>query len=160
VDRRARIFKRLETGTRLPPEFPITTMAGRTNVEVPPVRAIGPDVGLERRAQRIAERYAPAYVITDESFHILHFSGRTGRSSGPTAGTATLDLLGLVHGDLRLELRGVLGRAAETNEVAQAEQVQLGVNGYRIMVDISVEPIQDGPSGRRNFVVLFKDGPL
>ncbi|MGY3444769.1 CheR family methyltransferase [Bradyrhizobium sp. USDA 4473] len=160
VDRRARIFRKLETGTRLPPEFPITTAAGRATVDIPPVRALGPDVGLERRAQRIAERYAPAYVITDDSFHILHFSGRTGRYIEPTAGTATLDLLQLVHRDLRLELRTALGRAAETNETAHAEHVQLGVNGHRVLVDITIEPIQDGPASQRNFVVLFKDGPI
>ncbi|PAY06751.1 methyltransferase [Bradyrhizobium sp. UFLA03-84] len=160
VDRRARIFKKLETGTRLPPEFPIRTAAGRASVDIPPVRAIGPDIGLERRAQRLAERYAPAYVITDDSFHILHFSGRTGRYIEPTAGTATLDLLQLVHRDLRLELRTTLSRAAETNEPAHAEQVQLGVNGHRVLVDIAVEPIPDGPAGHRNFVVLFKDGPI
>jgi two-component system, chemotaxis family, CheB/CheR fusion protein len=160
VDRRARIFKRLETGARLPPEFPISTAAGRTAVEAPPVRALGPDVGLERRAQRVAERYAPAYVITDENFQILHFSGRTGRYIEPTAGAATLDLLGLVHRDLRLELRTALSRALETNEAASVEQVQLGLDGHRVLVDIIVEPIQDGPAGHRNFVVLFKDGPV
>ncbi|HVX75174.1 MAG TPA: CheR family methyltransferase [Bradyrhizobium sp.] len=160
VDRRARIFRKLETGTRLPPEFPITTTTGRAAVEVPPVRGLGPDVGLERRAQRIAERYAPAYVITDENFQILHFSGRTGRYIEPTAGAATLDLLGLVHRDLRLELRTALARAVETNEAAHADQVQLGVNGHRVHVDITVEPVLDGPAGHRNFVVLFKDGPV
>ncbi len=160
VDRRARIFRKLETGTRLPPEFPITTAAGRAAAEVPPVRTFGPDVGLERRAQRIAERYAPAYVITDENFQILHFSGRTGRYIEPTAGAATLDLLGLVHRDLRLELRTALSRALETNEAAHADQVQLGVNGHRVLVDITVEPVLDGPAGHRNFVVLFKDGPV
>jgi two-component system CheB/CheR fusion protein len=160
VDRRARIFKKLETGTRLPPEFPITTAGSRAAVEIPPVRSFGPDVGLERRAQRIAERYAPAYVITDENFQILHFSGRTGRYIEPTAGTATLDLLGLVHRDLRLELRTALSRARETNEVAHAEQVQLGLNGHRVLVDITIEPVLEGPAGHRNFVVLFKDGPV
>lgn len=159
VDRRARIFRKLETGTRLPPEFPITSAVGRAPVEAPPLRSFGPDVGLERRAQRIAERYAPAYVITDGNFQVLHFSGRTGRYIEPTAGAATLDLLQLVHRDLRLELRTVLSRAAETNEPARAEQVQLGVNGHRMLVDVTVEPIQDGPGGNRNFVVLFKDGP-
>jgi two-component system CheB/CheR fusion protein len=158
VDRRARIFRKLETDTRLPPEFPVSTMASRAAVEKSPVRALGPDAGLERRAQRIAERYAPAYVITDENFQILHFSGRTGRFIEPTAGTASLDLLGFVHRDLRLELRAALGRAAETNETAQAEQVQLGINGHRALVDITVEPMLDGSTGRRNFVVLFKDG--
>ncbi|MBR0834403.1 PAS domain-containing protein [Bradyrhizobium manausense] len=159
VDRRARIFKKLETGTRLPPEFPISTTAGRAPVELAPVRSFGPDVGLERRAQRIAERYAPAYVITDDNFQILHFSGRTGRYIEPTAGAASLDLLQLVHRDLRLELRTALSRAAEANEPAHAEQVQLGVNGHRVLVDITVEPIQEGTNAHRNFVVLFKDAP-
>ncbi|MDA9426007.1 MULTISPECIES: CheR family methyltransferase [Bradyrhizobium] len=159
VDRRARIFKKLETGTRLPPEFPISTAAGRAPVELPPVRSFGPDVGLERRAQRIAERYAPAYVITDDNFQILHFSGRTGRYIEPTAGAASLDLLQLVHRDLRLELRTALSRAAETNEPARAEHVQLGVNGHRVVVDMTVEPIQETGGAHRNFVVLFKDGP-
>jgi two-component sensor histidine kinase len=141
-------------------EFPISTAAGRAKVELPPARTIGSDVGLERRAQRIAERYAPAYVITDENFQILHFSGRTGRYIEPTSGTATLDLLGLVHRDLRLDLRSAFSRALETNEAASAEQVQLGLNGHRVPVDITVEPIPDGTGEHRHFVVLFKDGPI
>jgi two-component system CheB/CheR fusion protein len=160
VDRRVRIFRKLETRTRLPPDFPITTAARRAAVEMPAVRNFGADVGLERRAQRIAERYAPAYVITDENFYILHFSGRTGRYIEPTAGAATLDLLSLVHRDLRLELRTALSRALELNEVSHAGQISLAVNGHKVLVDITVEPIQDGPEGHRNFVVLFKDGPL
>lgn len=160
VDRRARIFKKLDTGTRLPPEFPITTAAARAATEMPPVRGYGNNVGLERRAQRIAERYAPAYVITDENFHILHFSGRTGRYIEPTAGTASLDLLQLVHRDLRLELRALLGRAAESDQPGRTGQVQLNLDDHHVMVDITVEPIHDGADGHRNFVVLFKDGPL
>lgn len=160
VDRRARIFKKLDNGTRLPPEFPIATTAARTSVEVPPARTFGSDVGLERKAHRIAERYAPAYVITDDSFHILHFSGRTGRFIEPTAGAATLDLLSLVHRDLRLELRTALSRARETNEPAHTDQVLLGVNGHTVGVDITVEPIDDAPEGQRSFVVLFKDGAV
>ena len=160
IDRRARVFKKLETGTRLPPEFPISTAAARVPVELPPVRSFGPDVGLERRAQRIAERYAPAYVIIDDNFQVLHFSGRTGRYIDPTAGAASLDLLQLVHRDLRLELRTALSRAAEINEATHADQIQLGVNGHRVPVDITVEPVQEGANGHRNFVVLFKDGPL
>ncbi|MCA6110024.1 chemotaxis protein CheB [Bradyrhizobium cenepequi] len=127
---------------------------------LPQVRSLGPDVRLERRAQRVAERYAPAYVVTDENFQVLHFSGRTDRYVEPTGDAATLDLFGLVHRDLRLALRTAFSRAAETNKAVHAEQVQLGVNGHRIVVDITVESIQDDVGGRRNFVVLFKDGPV
>jgi two-component sensor histidine kinase len=120
----------------------------------------GSDVGLERRAQRIAERYAPAYVIVDHRFHILHLSGRTGRFMDPAAGAATLELLSLVHRDLRLELRTALSRARENNETVHADQVALGVNGHSVMVDITIEPIEESPEGQRHFIVLFKDGPL
>nr|WP_041756350.1 CheR family methyltransferase [Bradyrhizobium sp. ORS 278] len=160
VDRRARIFRKLDGGSRLPPEFPISTAAGRATVDMPAIRPFNADVGLERKAQRIAERYAPAYVITDSNFQILHFSGRTGRFIEPTAGVATLDLLGLVHRDLRLELRTALGHARDFNQIVHADQVMLGVNGHTIGVDITVEPVEDSDNGHRNFVVLFKDGPL
>ncbi len=159
VDRRARIFKRLETGTRLPPEFPIT-VAPRASID-PNASRLRPaaDYGLERRAQRIAERHAPAYVIVDEHFQVLNFSGRTGRYLDPTTGAASLELLSLVHRDLRLELRTTLNRALEADEVATVERVALGRDGSQMLVDITVEPF-DGPAGgARNFVVLFKDGP-
>lgn len=158
VDRRARIFRKLETGTRLPPEFPIAATVGRSTPEMPVPRNFGLDIGLERRAQRVAERYAPAYVITDDNLQVLHFSGRTGRYIEPTAGAATLDLLSLVHRDLRLEMRTALSRARETNVAAHAQQVSMGLNGHSMLVDITVEPIQEGAEGQRNFVVLFKDG--
>ncbi|WP_424631617.1 CheR family methyltransferase [Bradyrhizobium sp. SYSU BS000235] len=159
VDRRARVFKRLDTGTRVPPEFPITTTSGRTTAEIPSARSLGQNVGLERRAQRIAERYSPAYVIVDANFQILHFSGHTGRYIEPTPGAATLDLLSLVHRDLRLELRNALIQAAGANEPAVIEQIELELYGKLVPVDITVEPLSDGV-GARNFVVLFKNGPV
>ncbi|MEN3383833.1 MAG: two-component system, chemotaxis family, CheB/CheR fusion protein [Hyphomicrobiales bacterium] len=160
IDRRARIFRKLETGTRLPPEFPILTSLQRSAAEPAPTRVRTRDAGLERRAQRIAEKHAPAYVITDEDFQILHFSGRTGRYIDPTAGAATLELLNLVHRDLRLELRSALSRALETNQAVRSEQLPLGANGSRTLVEIVVEPVQDRSDGPRNLVVLFKEGPV
>jgi len=159
IDRRARIFKKLETGTRMPPEFPIVPIARRTGADAVPA-VLGASAGLERRAQRVAERYAPAYVITDEHLQVLHFSGRMGRLIEPAAGVATLDLLNLVHRDLRLELRTVLNRALETNETAHAKRVQLEVaNGGHSLVDITVEPLQDS-TGPRNLVVLFNESEI
>lgn len=160
LDRRARVFQKLDTGTRLPPEFPITTGTGRIAIDKTATRSVDADAGLERQANRIAERYAPAYVIVDDDFHILHFSGRTGRYIEPTAGTASLDLLSLVHRDLRLELRSVLGRAAETGKAARVEDVPLRLNGDSQSIEIIVEPVPDSSGTSRSFVVMFKEGPL
>src|SRR3954468_10593370 len=153
IDRRARIFRKLETGVRLPPDFPILTNVERAVAEPLPSRVRVPDAGLERRAQRIAEKHAPAYVVTDDQFQILHFSGRTGRYIEPTAGAATLELLNLVHRDLRLALRSALNRALETNQTARAEQLPLGANGNRMWVDIVVEPVQDRSDRPRHLIV-------
>ncbi|HEY7382225.1 MAG TPA: CheR family methyltransferase [Beijerinckiaceae bacterium] len=158
VDRRARIFRRLEVGTRLLPEFPLTSHGRRVETVTPtPPRPVV-DSGLARRAERVVERHSPAYVVTDDDFQVLHFSGRTGRYIEPTAGAASLDLVSLVHRDLRLELRATLMKAAERNEPTRLDKVRIGVNGSRMLVDIVVEPFRETPEARRHFVVIFKDG--
>ncbi|MBV8850279.1 MAG: PAS domain-containing protein [Methylobacteriaceae bacterium] len=160
IDRRARIFRKLETPTRVLPEFPLAAARRVDGLhEARPVNT-GADGGLTRRAERIAERYAPAYVITDPEFQVLHFSGRTGRYIEPNAGAASLDLLNLVHRDLRLDVRAALMKAAETNEPVRIDDLQMGVNGNQLRVDVVVEPVREGTDKRRNFVVIFKDGPV
>lgn len=158
IDRRARIFKRLENGVRLPPEFPIGSTGPRSRVGRPANRAPSSDIGLERRAQRVAERYAPAYVIVDEQLQVVHFSGRSGRFIEPSSGAASLDLLQLIHRDVRLELRSALHRAMEENKAVSADGIQVGVNGSRVMIDLAVEPLQDNTECGRHFVVIFKEG--
>jgi two-component system CheB/CheR fusion protein len=159
IDRRARIFRRLETGTRVLPEFPLTSPARRVFDASAPMPARPTlDGGLARRAERVVERYSPAYVIVNEEFQVLHFSGRTGRYIEPTAGAASLDLLNLVHRDLRLDVRAALTKAAEENEPVRVERLQMGVNGNRMLVDIVVEPVREGADARRSFVVIFKSG--
>ncbi|HEY0572204.1 MAG TPA: CheR family methyltransferase [Enterovirga sp.] len=159
IDRRARIFRRLDNGARVVPEFPITS----------PIRRIGDgtggapprpnvDRGLARRVERIAERYAPAYVVTDENFQVLHFSGRTGRYIEPTNGVASLDLLSLLHRDLRLNVRAALMKAAEEDQPVRADLLKMHMDGRVHTVDVVVEPVRDTPDGNRNYVVVLKDG--
>src|SRR4029079_6968206 len=44
VDLRARIFRNLETSTRLPPDFPISTSAPRTTADPSPARGPASDI--------------------------------------------------------------------------------------------------------------------
>lgn len=159
VDRRVRVFRKIESDTRILPEFPFTSSARRVADPREPVRADTADGGLERRAARIAERYAPAFMVTGEDFHVLHFSGRTGRYIEPSGGAVSLNVLNLVHRDLRLDLRAALMKAAETNEPALAEDIKMRINGHVLVVDIAVEPMRVQGDGRHNFVVVFKDAP-
>ena len=164
IDRKHRVFRRLETATRILPDFPLQPRAGRhsdiVETHAVPVRTSPLSGSVSRRAEHIAERYAPAYVVIDEQHEVLHFSGRTGRYLEPTSGAASLNLLNLVHRDLRLDLRSALHKAAEDGRRVEVNGVPLGENGDAFAVNLVVEPI-GGPNELTAMVVLFQDaGPL
>ena len=81
---------------------------------------------LVRRAERLAERYVPTYAIVDEHFDVLHFSAKAGRFIQPSGGAPSLNLLALVHGDLRLDVRGALSKAAQERQTVRADGLQMG----------------------------------
>lgn len=159
IDRKNRLFRRLETATRILPEFPLTPrIPGRGAGERPPVQArpgaLAASIG--RRASQVSERYAPAYVVIDSQHEVLHFSGRTGRFLEPASGAASLNLLNLVHRDLRLDLRTALHRVAEERHKVELPRVPLAANGTTTLLNIVVEPI--GKDGELTaMVVVFQD---
>jgi len=142
------------------PEFPLTPRVGKRElVPEKPVVAVRPSslaAGVSRRAAQVAERYAPAYVVIDSEQEVLHFSGRTGRYLEPATGAASLNLLNLVHRDLRLDLRSALHRAAEEKMRVELPRVPVRENGDSSLVNLIVEPVADG-NELTAFVVLFQD---
>lgn len=160
IESRSRIFRRLEGGSRVLPDFPFTAVDRRLVSAAPADRTRIAEATLARRAERFVERYAPAYVIVDESFTVLHFSGRTGRYIDPAGGAASLNLLQLAHPDLRLDLRAALAQAAEQGDTVQIDGLRVGANGQRLMVDLVVEPVQESGASPQNYIVLFKDGAV
>ena len=156
IGSRSRIYRRLETGTRILPDLAFATFDRRHSGAIVPAER-GNGENLASRAERFAERYAPAYVIADQDYNVLHFSGRTGRFLDPARGTATLNLLQLVHPDLRTDLRTSLVRAAEANETVQVGNLRMGQGGKRLDVSLVIEPVRDGILSAHRFFVLFKD---
>jgi two-component system CheB/CheR fusion protein len=163
IDRKNRIFRRLETPTRVLPDFPLSPRSDRPEANGDAAGYRGPARPLatrtSRRVEQIAERYAPAYVVVDENHDVLHFSGRTGRFLEPASGAATLGLLNLVHRDLRLDLRTALHKAISQSAKIEMRNVRMGVDGSGRLVNIIVEPIgADDEAGA--LMILFQDvGP-
>ena len=158
IENRSRIFRRLETHNRILPDFPFTVASPRVEsrlVSTLPARIVEPS--LAQRAERFVERYTPAYVIVDDAHMVMHFSGRTGRYIHPAGGAATLNLLQLVHPDLRLDLRSALTRAAEGDSTIHLANRQVEVDGLKILLDLIVEPVKDSSDAARCFFVLFKE---
>ncbi len=163
IDRRHRIFQRQDTITRVLPEFPLATRIERPEQGGEPratARGRTVEPGIARRAERIAERYTPAYIIVDDQSEVLHFSGRTGRFLEPASGSANLNLLSLVHRDLRLDLRASLLKAAAEKVSVKTEKIVMGLNGDRLGVSIIVEPLNNNPGEPQAFVVFFQDAEI
>ncbi len=163
IDRRHRIFQRQDTKSRVLPEFPLSTRVERPETpgdRQPGARGRGVEPDIAKRAERIAERYVPAYIIVDDQSDVLHFSGRTGRYLEPASGSANLNLLSLVHRDLRLDLRASLLKAATERVSVKTDKIVMGLNGNRLGVSIIVEPLLSNPGQPQTFVVFFQDAEI
>lgn len=159
IDRGNRVFRRLETATRVIPHFPLTLRShAAPSIDMTPSEAPMPSrltSTVSRQAEAIAERYAPAYVVVDCQFEALHFSGRTGRFLEPVAGTATLNLISLIHRDLRIDLRSALHRALSEGRRVETPRLVIQRDDSAIGVNLIVEPI--GAGDITSLIVLFQD---
>jgi two-component system, chemotaxis family, CheB/CheR fusion protein len=164
IDRKSRLFRRVETAARVLPEFPLTARTSRvdavTGKALQPSRAVGLASSIGRRATQVAERYAPAYVVVDRDFEVLHFSGRTRGYLEPATGAASLNLVNLVHRDLRLDLRSVLHRSAEEMQRIESPLVPVRDNGHSTLVKLVAEPLVEGTDLAALMILFQEAGPL
>ncbi|MCG7363269.1 PAS domain-containing protein [Roseomonas sp. ACRSG] len=159
IDRKHRIFRRQETSSRILPEFPLTARSEPRHLsgDRTTTQRQGQGTLVSKRAERVVERYTPAYVIVDDEYQVLNFSGRTGPFLDPSSGVANLNLLNLVHRDLRLDLRAALHRAAADRKPARVSPLRMGAEGEARRVGLTVEPLAEAEEDATNFVVLFQD---
>jgi two-component system, chemotaxis family, CheB/CheR fusion protein len=159
IDRKNRLFRRQETATRVLPDFPLSARPRHIDASVSSPAPMVPtgrlSATVSRQAEVVAERFAPAYVVVDAHYDILHFSGRTGRYIEPAAGMATLNLLNLAHRDLRLDLRSALQRATTESSRVEIPRVLLRQDDRTFAVNVIVEPLSSGDV--TSLIVLFQD---
>ncbi|MDL2406242.1 CheR family methyltransferase [Rhizobium calliandrae] len=161
VDRRFRIFRQVETMNRKLPDFPLSALPERGTVpsDTAGIKKVPNNVSvLTKQADRIMERYSPAYMIVDENFDVLHFSGRTGRFIDPLSGHASLNVFSLIHRDLRIDLRAALLKAETDETSVKIGGLKVGQNGDATLVTMSIEPIDPSPGQPRRFMIILQDG--
>lgn len=163
VDGKHRIFKAHPVANeRAMLEFPLSAGTYRDHTvphKPPPVGRFEETVS--RRAARLMENYTPAYVVLDEHFDVIHFSGRTGKYLQPSAGAASLNLFNILETSLRPDVRTVLHRAQTTGQKAVRENALLPVDGGTQAINIIAEPIASADGGARHLVLAFQElGPV
>lgn len=86
----------------------------------------------------LAERFAPASVLIDRNYRVLHFHGLTEDYLSQPAGSPTLDLLALAREGLRLTVRSAVRKAIDGAETATLRaQFKRSANGEAVLVTAS-----------------------
>ena len=130
-------------------------------------RAAGVDFGLpqhddtqarpklaEIALKSLAERFAPASVLIDRSYHILHFHGPTDPYLAQPDGAPTADLLELARPGLRATIHGAVGKA-----ITAAAPVTLGARaGAKAgSVSVTASPVRGDAAGGGLMLVSFRN---
>jgi two-component system CheB/CheR fusion protein len=165
VDKRNRIYQaRIWRGER--PHLPLPMTPGaRPRAEARIVsrpnfsrRSIDPQPALDDQHQKALEEYAPASMLVNEDFNILHISETAGRYLMQPRGPITTDLLRLIRSELQLELRAALFQAFEKDKSVISKPVPVQFNGHARLVVLSVLPrrvARDQRVDERQALVVF-----
>ncbi len=105
---------------------------------------------------RVLERYAPAFVVTDDAGDVLHYSGRTGKYLESPTGAPTRQLILLARKDFRAELSSALFDVRQTRGPVTYPGLHVRLDGRAQPFDLTVEPLS-AETEARLFLVLFED---
>jgi two-component system CheB/CheR fusion protein len=161
IDRKSRISQRRDLVSR--PALPLRQFLPNARRDLAGAESSGTLLQrsdmLRRIAATVVERFAPSYVIIDESGQTLFFSSGTGKYLQPAAGPPNGDIVAMARPGLRVDLRAALLRAKETGQRVLRDRVAVQINGGTQRVSVAVEPIGHGKETA--YAVVFIDrGPI
>jgi two-component system, chemotaxis family, CheB/CheR fusion protein len=158
IDKTHRIFRRRPEARARLPEFPLSTHAPRLTPTPHRQRLDPADGSLQRLAERqVLDRFGPAHAVVNATGDVLHISARTGKYLELPAGTPDNNIVGMARPGLRLDLRGAIHRAAATGETVVQNEITVGTNGGRQVIDLVVQPMRRGEAQDATFLVIFRD---
>ncbi|MEJ1977648.1 MAG: HWE histidine kinase domain-containing protein [Acetobacteraceae bacterium] len=112
---------------------------------------------LHALASRIAHRHAPAFVVVDANFEVLHASGRVERYLDPAADAGSPHLLRLMRGELRPDLSVVLHHALATGRPSRVNHVGISLDGILTKLNLLAEPMPSRADQALRLIVLFQE---
>ena len=162
VDKKWKIYRRLQNGRSKETLFPFTSTMRKPPVTITPKRladAAEPSPGAA--AERLlAERYFPPCVVVNEKNEILHVSSGMRRYLEVPAGGPTRDLLKMVMEELRPTLRVAICKAFTEQREVVFRAVKLVDETAETAVNVLVEPFDTDPSCGRLALVVLEPAPL
>ena len=105
----------------------------------------------------ILDGYAPAAVMINDKYEILHFVGQTEKYLVPPTGKPSFNLLTMSRKDLKYKLTTALNKAFREKRRASHKGIRIKLNGAFTVVDITVDPLPERGELPGLMLVLFED---
>jgi two-component system CheB/CheR fusion protein len=161
VDKKWRIFQRLENGRPGDIFFPFSACVPRLPGTARPAKtAGGGEPGPAALAEKLLmERFAPLYVVVNEKYEVVYNSARTNRFLEVPAGEPPWDILKMTREELRPPLRAAIHKALAEQKQVVFRGIKVAVDSEELTVNILAEPLGTPTSSVKQAMVLFEPGP-
>jgi len=161
VDKKWKIFQRLESSRREETFFPFTSPARKL------IRNASPKRPAETREptpgaiaeKYLVERYSPPCVIVNEKYEVLHISTSTKRYMEVPVGEPTRDILRMAREELRPALRAAIYKAFTEQKQVSFRGVKMAVDSGEAAVNVLVEPLAADPAYGKLVMVILEPVP-
>lgn len=105
----------------------------------------------------ILEHYAPAGVLVNERYEIVHFIGKTDRYLEPPTGKASFNITKMAREGLRFKLSTALQNAFRQKKITSYNGLRIKYNNEFRVVDLTVRPLNDINMPPGYILVIFDD---
>jgi two-component system CheB/CheR fusion protein len=163
LDRRWKIFQRLDTPTRTQPlaGFVARPDRERLGTSAPSTSAKPREERLESLVNTLLiQSFAPPGVLVNDQGDIVFIHGQTGLFLQPAPGTPSHNVFSMAREGLRLELVTALRQATATDTKSVQRRVEVQTNGGIITVDVTVQAIRDPEPLQGLFLITFHPLPV
>ena len=158
IDKKWKIFERLDSGRREDAIFPFTAPVRRLpRLGAPPNRVAEGEHSPGAVAEKLLlERYSPPCVVVNEKYEVVHVSTKACRFIEVPVGEPTRDILKMAREELRPALRAAIYKAF-------SEMAQIAFRGVKLVdgeeetaVNVLVEPLKAGPWAEKLAMVILE----
>ncbi|VEF10834.1 methylesterase, CheB family/methyltransferase, CheR family/sensor histidine kinase/response regulator [Pseudomonas fluorescens] len=158
VDKKNRIFRaRGGPNTHRLPAMPRGGYARTISSSLPSVPRPVKKPSTVELYQRAAERFSPPSIIVNSEADVLYISQGAGRYLQHMTGEVSDNLLSLVNGDLRLELRTTIYQAQQAGQSSRARPINHKRDGQHYQVQIEVHPFTDSETELNCLYISFTE---
>jgi two-component system, chemotaxis family, CheB/CheR fusion protein len=158
VSKKWRIFRRLNTARPSRAGFPVQSGERTSEFRLTPPTIPVQSGNLSDMIRKVLlEDYAPAAVVINRHYEVLHYSGPTQQYLQQPGGPPSHDLLTLSLAALRPRIRAAVLKAMNEDARIDVGGIRIKRAGQPVLVHLAVQPLPSKPGAEGLLLVTFQD---